>query len=196
MIRINLLPTKVSKKKETLRQQMILGGVALAVEVAVCLVLYNRISGRVGQTQAKIRQANEELKRLQAIVGDAKVLEQKKADVDAKLKVIDQLEQGRLDPVHFLDEMAKAIPVDKNPQAVIQKKVTLSALRNKGGVVEIQGIAADEDGIATFMTNLSKSGRFQGVTLVSTQTKESGGFLLREFSLHATYVPPAAGGGM
>jgi len=161
MVRINLLPVRVSKKKEAGKQQVLLFALLLVAGIiangwwqqsrARDLAL---IEGRVKKTRADIAQ-------LDKIIGEVKSIRQQQQDLQEKLTVLEQLKKARTGPVRMLDELATITP----------RRLWLRKLQEKDGKVSFDGTASTIDDVSTFMGALSGSKYFGGVELKKTEAK-------------------------
>jgi type IV pilus assembly protein PilN len=104
------------------------------------------------------------------------------ADVELKLKTIKRLEKGKTGPVRLLDDIAMSVP---------KNKLWLTALKEQGGTLILNGTAMDNETVADFMNNLNSTKSIHSVQLVRTKQKKVPGFdlSLKDFSLNSkTYT--------
>ena len=145
MIRINLLPVRVAKKREMGRQILVLFAIVL---VAACVGNYMWYSGRKAefdQNAAGIAQAKAKIAELEKVIGEVSKINDRKAEVEKKLGVLDNLRKGRAGPVKMMDALASSIP----------KKLWLKGFTEDSTGVKIAGSAISHDEVAEFMSNLS-----------------------------------------
>ncbi len=191
MIRINLLAVKVTKKAAAFRQQAILAGLALALLIGVLSVFETSILRDISGVQKKISWTDSEITRLKQAQTTYNELVKAKKSVEEKLNTIDTLEKNRSGPVHMLDELAMAIPIDK--KAAIPKKLWLKSMKQNGTNLELTGVALDNEIIASFMDKLSKSPYFSNVVLLGTQQDIGKDVLLYNFTLRLNLITPTEG---
>lgn len=145
MIRINLLPVRVAKKREMGKQILVLFA---AVIVAAGVGNYMWYADRDSEFQANangIRQVQTKIEELKKVIGEVDKINERKAEVEKKLGVLDGLRKGRSGPVKMMDALAGAMP----------KKLWLrNFIEDKGGV-RISGSAISHDEVAEFMRGLS-----------------------------------------
>ncbi|MDF1553044.1 MAG: PilN domain-containing protein [Deferrisomatales bacterium] len=183
MIRINLLPVRAEKKRESLRQQA-LGVVVLAVLLAGGIVAVHTMLGNdIAQIEGRIAERKAEIARLDAQIGQVRQFKQKKRDLEEKIAVISTLEQQQRGPSQVLYELTQIVP----------EKLWIESLKDSGGSLSLQGVAIDNQTIARFMTQMEASQWFQGVRLEVTKQVARGGASLKSFSLSASIVYPKAG---
>jgi len=186
MVRINLLPVRVSKKKEAGKQQLALFAVVL---VAGLLVNYFWAASRAGDLksrESKLARTREDIAQLERIIGEVKNIKDAQQELQKKLDVLERLKQGRSGPVRMLEELATVTP----------RQLWLTKLDEKGGAVTFSGSSASIDDVSEFMLKLKQSKYFTKVELKkTTAVKATGrGERLVNFEITATaqYSPQAA----
>jgi type IV pilus assembly protein PilN len=183
MIRINLLPVRVSKKKEAGKQQLVFFALA-AVFVLVCNFWWshNRAADLAAR-QAKLARTRTEIAQLDKIIGEVKNIKAEQAAVKDKLAVLDKLKAGRQGPVHVLDELATMIP----------KRVWLRKFDEKAGAATFEGTAGSIDDVSAFLAALKRAQYFAAPELKKTTSKTDGKFKVVDFTMTANvnYTPAA-----
>jgi type IV pilus assembly protein PilN len=156
MIRINLLPFRLARKKENIRRQM---SIFFLLMVFSSIVLYwgNSYWNRKIE---KLTEKNNRLQtELQAAMAAANEVDKIKKELDAleqKRKVIEDLKANRKAPVVMLEAMTRL---------VIEKRMWFTSFSEKGTTVTIKGTALDNKTVADFMGQLERSGFFSAVNL-------------------------------
>jgi type IV pilus assembly protein PilN len=181
MIRINLLPFRSARKKENVRRQIsifVLGGFL----VAVSLFGYHLLLGsRVATQDQKVADAKADLAQLEKKLNEIKEMKKMLETIRRKTAVIENLELSRQAAVRLLDAMAHLTVADR---------MYLTELKISGNMVEMGGIAADNQTIAGFMTRLEESGLFKKVALRSTSANpQKDGNVLQKFSISGDRKP-------
>jgi type IV pilus assembly protein PilN len=158
MIRINLLPLKEAQRAIGRRQQLSVAVLSVTIAILVMLVPYlvqgrkmARLDGEIDQLHSEIVKYNEQAK-------EVRDLDKKRADLQSKLKVISDLNQKRVGPVHILADLGVATP----------EKLWLVDFSDVNSQATITGMALDNQTIATFMRQLQGSKYFFDVDLVET----------------------------
>ena len=181
MIRINLLPVRISKKKEAGKQQLLF--FALAVVFAlVCNFWWSRDRAQeLAKREDKLKRTRVEIAQLEKIIGEVKNIKAQQAAVKDKLAVLEKLKAGRQGPVKMLDELATIVP----------KRVWLRKLDEKGGAATIEGGAGTIEDVSTFLTALKRAQYFSTPELKSTNAKRDGKFKTVDFTITVTinYTP-------
>jgi type IV pilus assembly protein PilN len=175
MVRINLLPVKISKKKVAGKQQLLLFAAVLLLGVALNLVAAQSRLAVLGGKRAKIASTNEQIKRLDKVIGEVAKFKEAKKELEAKLAILDKLKAGRSGPVKMLDSLATVIPT----------RLWLKKMEEKGGTITFDGAAATIDDVSAFMKELEKSKFFGPPELKKTVAKDDKGYRLVEFVLTA-----------
>jgi len=181
MIRINLLPVRSSRKRETALKQLVAGLLGLAVILGVVFYFHSSISSEIDDMTAQNSQLTEEIERLKKVIGQVEEFEAKREALQKKLEIIRTLKARKTGPVHMLDEIASGIP----------EKCWLTSLSEVNKKVTLTGMAINNEVIADFIGSLENSWYFDDVYLVSAQQKEDkDGVKLKEFSITARMTTP------
>lgn len=176
MIRINLLPVRVSKKKVAGRQQLYLLALAVVLVIAGNFVWSSARSDALQSREQKLRRTRDEIAQLERIIGEVKDIKAQQQELKDKLAVLDKLRAGRQGPVKMLDELATIVP----------KKLWLKKMEEKAGAVSFEGSASTIDDVSAFMSALRRSPFFSAVELKKTAARSEGRFRTVEFSVTAS----------
>jgi type IV pilus assembly protein PilN len=169
MIRINLLAADREKSK---KKAVILGtaGQKLTIGCSVILILavlfvgwrYWTLSRDSRQIDAEIAAGQQETTRLHSVIQQVQQFEQRKAQLQQRVVLIEQLRQGQTGPVHMLDQISRALP----------PMLWLTQLKQNGADVLIDGKCTTLTGLSEFVTNLEASGYFKrSIEIVDTKTE-------------------------
>ena len=116
MIRINLLASErkavkaVSRGFQAGQKMMILGSLILVLVVAALGWRYWALGQAAAEIEANIEAANREEQRLQEILRQVREFEARKAMLQQRVDLIDQLRKGQNAPVHMIDQVSRALP--------------------------------------------------------------------------------------
>jgi type IV pilus assembly protein PilN len=186
MVRINLLPVRVSKKKEAGKQQLVIFAAVLLVGLAGNWFWASSRAGDLKAREAKLARTRDDIAQLERIIGEVKNIKDAQQELQKKLDVLDKLKQGRSGPVRMLDELASVTP----------RQLWLTKMDEKNGAMVFGGAALSIDDVSEFMTKLKQSKYFTKVELKkTTAVKSTGrGDRLVNFEIQATakYNPLAA----
>jgi type IV pilus assembly protein PilN len=155
LIRINLLTearAAAARKKTAflpsgarLNNMILLGGVALGLLYIGVMALV--LTSKSKKLDEDIARANEEVARLRSIIDEVKGYEDKKASLEAKIQLINNLKTNQRGPVRLMDEISKALP----------DLVWLSELTVTGQQVNLKGRTLSPNAVAAYLENLKKS---------------------------------------
>ena len=179
MIRINLLPFRIERKKENVRRQVSLFLLSLIL-VLVVLVYYNFVlSSRVNNLKDSISDTKSELQRYNEINQEIARIKQNLETLRKKLAVIEKLESDRHAPVRLMDTLT---------QVLVAKRMWFTKLEVKETTVNIKGIALDNKTVADFMVRLQNSGLFSNVNLNTLKREAVQKTNLKSFEITCTKV--------
>lgn len=173
MIKINLLPYRTSKKKETAAQQFILMGIILAVALVAAGVVYTVTIGKIGTTKREISRLEAELQTLKKKIGEIDNLKKLQAEVQKKLDILGQLRKEKTGPAIRLARLSD----------IVSERMWLTRYAESGMTVSISGLAYSEEQIADFMRKVQSSPEFANVELQVSEQQEISGVKLKKFDL-------------
>jgi type IV pilus assembly protein PilN len=173
MIKINLLPYRASRKKETVTQQLILMGIVLGATIAIAVIAYTITLGKISTTKKEISRSENELADFKKKIGEIDKLKKLQADVQKKLDILAQLRKEKTGPAIRLARLSDIVP----------EKMWLTRYQETGTKVAVSGMAYSEDLIADFMRSIQSSQEFGNVELQVSEQQELNGVKLKKFDL-------------
>jgi type IV pilus assembly protein PilN len=173
MIKINLLPVRAAKKKETAIQQVSIFCFSIALVGLVVILLYGLKLGQISSAKNDISTANAKINELKTKIGKLEELKKFKEQVKKKLDVLAQLRKNKTGPAQRLATLSDITP----------EKLWLTAYAESSDNVKLAGVAYTEDLIAQFMRNVQASNDYTGVELIVSEQKEISGTKLKSFEL-------------
>lgn len=176
MIRINLLPIRQTRKRETVQQQLLAFAGVLVLTIVVCVAWWSWIASEENKRKELIGKKQQELAQLDKIIGEVNEFTTKKKELEEKLGVITSLKKGKTGPVRALDDLATEIP----------KRVWLLEMKEQGGAVTLTGNAVDHEDVSAFMKALQKSKYFSNIVLGYSRASGSGKAGFYEFKITCT----------
>jgi type IV pilus assembly protein PilN len=182
MVRINLLPVRVSKKKEAGKQQLALFAVLLLAGLVGNYLWTSSRAADLKARQAKLARTRDDIAQLERIIGEVRNIKEQQQALQQKLDVLDRLKAGRSGPVRMLDELATITP----------KQLWLSRMEEKNGTVSFSGFAPSIDEVSAFMTAL-KTARYFGRVELKRTSATGERMVSFEISASVQYATPAAG---
>jgi type IV pilus assembly protein PilN len=186
MIKINLLPVRAAKKKETAIQQIVIASVTVVVVAVIVTSLYVVKRVQVATTKDDITSANKKIEELKTKIGKLEELKTLKEQVKKKLDVLAQLRKNKSGPAQRLASLSDLTP----------DQLWLTAYSESDQNIKLSGNAMTEELIAQFMKSLEASNDFMGVELIVSEQTEIAGTKLKKFDLSmklkSAAVPPPA----
>jgi type IV pilus assembly protein PilN len=173
MIRINLLPYRASKKKETATQQLAIMGIVLVVALTIFGITYAITLGKIRTAKDEVTRSEAELDVLKKKIGEINNLKKLQAEVQKKLDTLSQLRKEKTGPASRLARMSDIVP----------EKMWLTKYQESGFSVSISGLAYSEELIAEFMRSIQASQEFGNVELQVSEQQELNGIKLKKFDL-------------
>lgn len=192
MIKVNLLTVERQRAKKPIGFQLF-----QKLTVACSLILlaaalfvgwrYWSLDKESTRIDAEIATAQNEAARLRTIIAEVQQFEQRSAQLQQRVSLIEQLRRDQTGPVHMLDQISRALP----PMLWL---TDVKQGTNPNEVL-IDGRCTTLTGLSDFVGNLERSGYFRrSVEIVNSQTEALGtppGELIR-FSLRAQFQQPGA----
>lgn len=187
MIKINLLAVerKAARKKLAFQagQKITVGCTLILVLAGLAIAWrYWSLQKQSAQLDADLAVAEQETTRLRSIISQVQQFEQRKAQLQQRVGLIEQLRRDQTGPVHMLDQISRSLP----------PMLWLTNLKQGATPAEvvIDGRCTTMTFLSDFVANLEGSGYFKrGVEIIQTQTEPGPptvGELIR-FSIRATF---------
>jgi type IV pilus assembly protein PilN len=175
MIRINLLGEREDKSGLYLIQAVsFIAGLVLLIMGSL---LYYESEGRhLENLQAEKNMLDQRLVKLEKEVKQVEDFDTKRKVLREKLTTIALLKANKKGPVRILDEINRAIP----------ERAWLLSIKQKSSVLELSGIALDNQTVSDFMRNLEVYPRFQPVELGSSIEYVQDEIKLKQFTIIIT----------
>lgn len=182
MARINLLPWREERRKARQKEFMTMLALAALAGVLVWFLVnmyYNsQIDGqneRNTYLQGQIAEVDKQLSEIDA-------LDKQKARLLARKEVIEQLQSNRSQMVHLFDSLVRTIP----------DGVTLTAIKQEGDQLTLDGRSQSNARVSTYMRNLEGSGWMTKPDLSVIEAKDGVPGLPYVFTLTVTLANPNA----
>ncbi len=179
MIRINLLPYRLARKKENIRRQVSIFCLFFIFVGISCYYFQNNLNARIEKLNTQIDATKKEISKYRKITREIDAIIKNLTDLKKKTAVINNLEMDRKRPVKLLETMT---------QVVVPKRMWFTSLTSGNSTVGINGIALDNKTIADFMTRLEGSKLFSAVNLKSIRQQKRANLNLKRFAITSTKV--------
>lgn len=156
MIRINLLTVDRERAKRKSKFQV---GQKATVASTLILVVAGLIVGwwfyALNRTSADLDQqiadAERETQRLQSVIQQVAQFEARRAQLQQRVTLIEELRKGQTGPVHLLDQISRALP----------ESMWLISLRQVGQEITIEGQCTSLNSLSDFVSGLEASNLFE-----------------------------------
>ena len=156
MIRINLLTVdreRATRKAKFQVGQKITVACSLILVAAVLIVGWwfwslQRSSADLDQ---QIADAERETQRLQSVIQQVAQFEARRAQLQQRVTLIEELRKGQTGPVHLLDQISRALP----------ESMWLTDLRQVGNEITIDGRCSSLNALSDFVSGLETSNLFE-----------------------------------
>jgi type IV pilus assembly protein PilN len=183
MIRINLLPFRVARKRENIRQQVSIFLLSMVL-VIVGLTWYTLgIDRRIAQKENEIQQIDAQIAVYKKKADKVTDIKKRFKILEDKLKVIETLQIKRNEQLLLIEDIQSRM---------ISEKMWLESVHADESSVTLTGIAFDNPTIADFMKQLESSNLFREVDLKQTVSKRfDGNYNLKAFELRCQKQPLA-----
>jgi len=198
MIRINLLPYKVSRKIENIRRQVTVFLIAFVFIMGGMFYYDNMILKKeIEELNAKIDQINTDITRVQLAASKVDKIRNELKKLNQKIEVIKDLETKRKGAVRLLDTMTKMVGEEtarsaadalKDDEEKPQKRLWFTSFKANENNILIRGIALDNKTVADFMTRLEVSKLFTNVNLLRLKKQKIKKLNLKSFEISCAKV--------
>jgi len=152
MIRINLLGGERQKAKSALRfdvgqQLTAICGLLVVAAIGGIGFWYWSLSRQSAQLDAQIAIKQREAARINTVLAEVKIFEDRKATLQQRVSLIERLRQGQTVPVQVLDHISRSLP----------DMLWLTDLKQEGPFLTIEGRTTTLIGLSDFVGNLGTS---------------------------------------
>lgn len=182
MVRLNLLPWREARRQHQKRLFVIHGMIALLVTLGAAIASYIVIDGLILYQESRNDFLVAEIAKLDSKINEIKEVEKKKADLLARMDIIQELQYIRPEVVHLFDEIVTAIP----------DGVFLTGIKQSGRNVVLEGRAQSYGRISDLMSNIKASAWITNPTLTIIKDQDKSDRGLSQFELQFQQQRPPA----
>lgn len=181
MTKINLLDWRSARRQKRKQQFAVMAGITLLASAAAVLIAYLAMTEAVSHQQERNKILQNEIALLDKQIKEIQELQKTRANLLARMRVIEQLQQSRSATVHFFDEIINTLP----------DGVYLTSIKQGGNDVTLDGIAESNGRISAYMKNLDASPWFKDSKLVVIRTSDKGRMRNSDFQLQVSNLTKA-----
>jgi type IV pilus assembly protein PilN len=181
MIEINLLPVREARRAADLRQQVMQLLFMLLIVGGGIGFVHSEMSEKIVVAKARVVQMQRDIDQFKPQLEQVAAFRKKKAKLEKKIDVIDELDRARSGPVRVMSELAMRTP----------ERLWLKSVKTTGGTIQLKGLSLDNELVAVFLRGLSDSEYFDAVDLDGTKLEGGKGNLkVVSFGIRAELVNP------
>jgi type IV pilus assembly protein PilN len=147
MAHINLLPWREELRLEKTRQFAIATVFSLVFTGACIFVVHFIFSGQIDHQNFRNRILEDEIKTLNSALTQIAELEETKAQLLARMDIIQSLQQRRPQIVHLFDDFVRTVP----------EGIYLTTIEQEGKKLTIKGVAESNGRVSAYMRNIDAS---------------------------------------
>jgi type IV pilus assembly protein PilN len=183
MIEINLLPVREAKRAADLRQQLMQLLLVLLLVFGGIGFVHSEMNERISLSRDRVGQMQRDIDQFKPQLEQVAAFRKKKAELEKKIDVIDELDRARSGPVRVMSELAARTP----------ERLWLTSVTTSGGTINLRGESMDNELVAVFLRGLGDSAYFEEVDLDGTKLEGGKGDLRYvSFVINAVLANPKA----
>ncbi len=183
MARINLLPWREEARKARQKQFAFVAAGAAVFAGLVLVYVHIFINGLIEDQNRRNSFLQEQIRVVDQQIREIGELEKTKANLLARMKIIQELQRSRPQIVHLFDELVTTLP----------DGVYLDKITQKGPGLTLEGVAQSNARVSAYMRNVEQSEWLQGPRLEIIQTKGENRDRAAGFKLHLQQTVVAEG---
>ncbi|MFC1542668.1 PilN domain-containing protein [Pseudomonadota bacterium] len=173
MIRINLLPYRTQRRQTKILQHLVAACAVIFVAVSLVFVADLVKSSELTELEDTFGELKAQNAALQKRIGKIKDLDNLRADVERKLELVEELQQGRFHTLVTLNKLSTVIP----------ENVWLKSIADSGGKISLTGLGESNKAVANFMRALDQEAVFSNISLSTIARTNMKNVPVRSFSL-------------
>ena len=183
MIRINLLPVKAARRRESGQRQLLVGVVVFTLALVGVIVFHTAEASKINDMRAHNQQLSTAIAKLKAEIGDYELVKAQRDELIRQRDAIKRLQANRSGPVWMMRELSDILTKGKGPtfnkdayEEQIRrdpsagfnpnwdpKRVWLLAYEEKAHAVTLKGAAKSDEDVAEFLKRMKQSAFFSEV---------------------------------
>lgn len=180
MIRINLLDWRAERRELRKKQFTVAAGAVAVASVLIVFIAVTLADSALDYQNRRNQFLEAQIKEIDAQIKEIEALEKVKADLIARMEVIEELQRNRSAVVRYFDEVVNTLP----------EGVYLTSLKQTGKNTKLTGTAESNGRVSTYMKNLDASEWFKNPSLVVIKVQEAGYLRLSDFEMKVDSTHP------
>ena len=162
MAHINLLPWREEQRQEQTRQFATMTGLSLLLTAALVFLVHVTVENQIDHQKMRNKMLQDEIATLNKALEQIAELEETKAQLLARMDVIQSLQQRRPQIVHLFDDFVRTVP-----EGIFLTKITQDADQ-----LTIKGVAESNGRVSAYMRNIDASDWMSTPKLKVIKTKK------------------------
>ncbi len=183
MIKINLLPIRAAKKKETAIQQIVIFAISIVLCLGLVLSLYFFKLAQISGTKNEITAATAKINELKAKIGKLDDIKKLTDEVKRKLDILAELRKNKSGPAKRLATLSDVTP----------DQLWIETYKESGSDIKVAGVSMNEELIAQFIRAIEASVDYEKVELLVSEQKDVSGVKFKRFELTFKLEKPKSG---
>lgn len=189
MIRINLLAVERERARKRVHipaaHRVTIG--ASLILVATALIVgwwFWSLRQQSARLDDELARAEVETRQIRSVLEQVRKFESRKALLQTRVSLIEELRKGQMAPVHVLDEISKSVP----------ERLWLNDMTQTGADFAMSGVTDSMTAVSDFVANLEGTKWFRKPVEImdsQVQTDVKAGDLIK-FQIKAQFVDPSA----
>lgn len=171
--RINLLPWREMKRREQDKKLLTLACVAWACMAVIVGAGYLFMNDAISYQKGRNAYMTKEIEKVKKEIEEIEEIRERKADLIARMNIIQQLQLDRTQVVHVFDDLVRKLP----------KGVYFTQLKKNEKILSIEGFAQTNSRVSELMTNLESSEWFANADLDVINVTDRGESKVSKFNL-------------
>ncbi len=174
MIRINLLPHRELKRKARQQQIAVLAGMTFILGLVIVAAVHVAIVGQIEYQNGRNNYMKEQIVILDKQIEEIKKIKGLTDALLARKKVVETLQDDRVEVVHLLDQLVRLLP----------DGVYLSSIKQTNHDINLAGYAQSSSRVSVLMRNLESSPWLEAPSLIEIKVATMNNARLNEFNLN------------
>ncbi|MCC5812806.1 MAG: PilN domain-containing protein [Ectothiorhodospiraceae bacterium] len=179
---INLLPWREEQKKQRQTEFFVVLGIAAAVGAAVWFGGRWHLNSEIQYQQQRNNMLQQEIRTLDRQIARIRDLEATRDQLEARMRVIQELQTGRPQIVHLFEQMVLTLP----------DGVFLNTLQQQGGIITLTGVGQSNARVSNYMERLDSSSWLRDPNLDVIEVRDRDGIRVSNFTLRVQQTNPTA----
>lgn len=180
-VKINLLDWRQELRDARKKQFLSLLGLGSIASAGLVLLGILVTSEAIDHQNSRNDYLKQQIAETEKKIKEIQDLEKTRSSLLARMRVIEQLQASRAATVHFFDEIVNTLP----------EGITLTAIKQRGGNVSLEGIAESNGRVSTYMKNLEASQWFAEPKLIVISTNQKDKLRKSTFTLQVKNLTKA-----